>query len=511
MRPKLRISRTATLHNSRATALALLSGLLFFAPEPAGANPALVNPSFEIIGPNGSPTVHSPGVPGGAGVSAADAWGVFHNTVPATTTTAVLPSTLPGAGARMLQVQTDRVLNGINQVTGPPGSGPQKGIASAWVRVNSGVVGMGSGNHGNTGIDIQTTLTGTWEYLQAPNGQTPFNQILFYDQSGGADFYVEEADMLELQDWTPWIPLEYSNRFDEDAIPGGGGHAGDDPGQVLYTEPVDTPVDSNPRAAQDFFPLIEGGFEPDSQVDALANGGDGGFLELVADEAPLLLSLTGDPGPVQPVAVYREDIDGFQGIEFTQRDLHDLDPILPNELEDVDALEMWGDTGTPDQPGDANFYSLEFDQTASVWYDDPGGPPVVYLTPADIVGAVNQLGFDGVPGQADVDALMVQDTGSPRGIWDHGDAVLFSIRPFNAWDGGEVVYWEFGAAPEFLDHAGHLWDTGFDVAAAFGLATGQQDVDGLETVPVPEPGTVAGLLFGVPLLHVLDRRRRRPR
>lgn len=501
MGPNFQIARI-TLQTAAGMLLAGLYG------ASAGANPPLANPSFEIVGPNGSPTVHSPPVPGGAGISAADSWGVFHNTAPATTTTELVASTLPGGGARMIHVETDRVLNGINQVTGGPGSGPAKGIASAWVFVNSGVVGMGSGNHGNTGIDIQTSVTGLWEYLQAPSGQTPFNQILFYDMSSGADFYVEEADMLELQDLTAWVPLEYSNHFDENAVPGGGGHAGHDPGQVLYTEPIDTPVDINPRDAHDFFPLIEGQFEPDAQVDALANGGDGGFQDLLADEAPLLVSLIGDPAMPQPIAVYREDIDGFLGIEFTQRDLHDLDPVLPGELEDVDALEMWGDTGSADQPGDADFYSLEFDQGASVWYDAPGGA-VVYLTPGDVVGAVNQLGFDGIAGEADVDALMVQDTGVVPGVWDEGDAVLFSVRPFNAWDGGEIVYWEHGTTPEFLDHAGHLWDTSYDVALGFGIQTGQEDVDGLETIPVPEPGTLAALMCGVPFLHVLDRRRRR--
>jgi hypothetical protein len=481
----------------------LLLGLLCAS---AGANPPLANPSFEIVGAGGSPTVHSPPTPGGAGISAADSWGVFHNTAPATTWTELVPTTLPSGGARMIHVETDAIGNGLTQVTGPPFSGRLHGIASAWILTNSGVVGMGSGSHANTSIDIQTTATGAWEYLQAPSGQVPFNTIHFYDQSGGADFYVENAHLLELQDRTSWVSLEYSNRFDENGT-AAGGHGGDDPGQVLYTEPIDTPTDANPRDAHDFFPLLEGQFEPDVQVDALAHRGDGGFQDLLANAAPLLVSIVGDPGVAQPVAVYREDVGGALGIEFTQRDLHDLDPIAPGELDDVDALEMWGDTGLPDQPGDADFYSLELDQTAAVWYDGGSGP-VAYLFPADILAAINQLGFEAPLGGADVDALMVQDTGSVRGIWDYGDAVLFSIRAANNWDGGEIVYLEFGMAPRFLDHGGHLWDTSFEVAMGFGIPTGQEDVDGLETIPIPEPAAVGMLLCGVSLLGVLGRRRR---
>jgi hypothetical protein len=105
---------------------------------------------------------------------------------------------------------------------------------------------------------------------------------------------------------------------------------------------------------------------------------------------------------------------------------------------------------------------------------------------------------------------MVQDTGPLPGIWDEGDAVLFSIRPFNAWDGGEVVYWEFGAAPEFLVHGGHRWDTAFDVAGTFGVNVAHENVDALEAIPLPEPG-LAGLLCGVGLLRTLGGRRRRAR
>lgn len=480
--------------------LVLALCLVLSVSENADANPPLANPSFEIIGPAGSPTLHAPT----GGQSAAESWGVFHNTVPSTTTTEVSPSTLPGAGFRMICVETDGVSNGLNQVTGGVGSGAAHGIGSGWVWIRSGTVGMGTGNHGNTGIDVQTSVVGAWQYLQSPNGVSPMNQIVFYSVGGGAEFCVEEADMLELQDSSPFVPVEYSNDIDEKAIPGGGGHAGPDSGQILYTEPVDTPADMNPRDVHDFFPAIED-FEPDAQVDALANGGDGGFQDLTADLVPLLISLTADPTGANPIAVYREDIDGFAGAHYTQRDLDALDPLGP-EIEDLDALEMWGDTGSIDDPSDSNYYSLEFDFSASVWFDDGGGP-VVYLTPGDIVGAVNQLGFDGQPGDADVDALMVQDTGPMPGTWDEGDAVIFSIRPFGAWDGGEIVVWEFGLTPQFLEHGGHVWDTSFGVAALFGVDIDHENVDAIETIPVPEPGAVGSFLCGALLLGTLNRRR----
>jgi hypothetical protein len=484
---------------SAAVAIAAIVGI----PFAAAANPPLANPSFEVVGPNGPVTVNSTAAPGGAGLSAAESWGVFHNTAPATTTTELVPTTLPlaSAGVRMLHVVADRASNGIVGVTGPFGSGPVSAVASGWVLVNSGVVGMGSGNGGQTTLDVLSTTTGVWEYLQAPNGFSPVNEMIFYASGGPADFYVELADLTEIQE-IGLSRVEYSNLPDEQAVPGGGDHGAPDPGQVLYTEPIDLPTDSNPRDVVDFYPGIESGEEPDAQVDALANGADAGLLEVLSDSAGLLVSLAGDPGATQPIAAYEERIDGTTSEAFSHRDFNAVDVF--GDIDDVDALELWGEGASDDDPSDADYFSLEGDVGAvSVW-SHISGTPLPYIQQANIGAAVIQLGFNGSADEADLDALMVLDV-APHGVWGEGDEILFSIRAANNWDGGELVHLRFGAFPHFLEHGGHDWDTTFGVAGAFLGAVGiGEEVDAIE---LPEPDALAGLLCGGLCLIALERRR----
>ena len=75
-------------------------------------------------------------------------------------------------------------------ICGPPAYG------SAWVYVNSGCVGLGTGNGGSTGIDVSTCALGKWIFLQVQNGSSPANEFIVYasfGSSSGADYYVDNA------------------------------------------------------------------------------------------------------------------------------------------------------------------------------------------------------------------------------------------------------------------------------------------------------------------------------
>jgi len=174
---------------------------------PPGFNPAahpnlLKNPSFELVGPNGPATTITTNVPGGAGNSAAANWTLFTN-VAGTIHTQLLPSTKPGGGARMIHVVTNGDRNGLVQVFGPFNTGPAQTVASAWVYVRKGKVGIGTGNGGNTGIDALTVTQGKWEYLQACNGASPANEFIVYSVEGGADFYVDLTRVVAVREKTP--------------------------------------------------------------------------------------------------------------------------------------------------------------------------------------------------------------------------------------------------------------------------------------------------------------------
>jgi hypothetical protein len=477
--------------------------LLLLSPSISGANPPLANTSFEIVGPNGSPTATGPLVLGAAGFSAALRWSVFHNTA-GSTTTSIVSTTLGGSpGIRAMTVETDGDHNGIVQTTGGPNTGPVRCIAYGWVLVDVGVVGMGAGNGGSTqATSVVSTTTGAWEYLQVENFDTPCNEIVFYSIGGGADFTVDDVGLKEIQDIQAFQNVEYSNAIDERAIVGGGNHAGLDPGQILYTEPLDTLIDFNPMDVVDIYPAIESGDEPDAQIDALASGSDVGLDDVIDNTEALRVSFLGDPGAVTPVSVYREEITGTATEEFYQRDINF--PNLPGDLEDLDAMELWrsGDTFDLD---DSDFHSIEGDVGGTSVYQFLTGVPIAYITQAQIYGAISgSLNFLGVEGEVDVDALMVRDLGQ-AGIWDTGDEVLFSIRSADTWTGVEIVHWRFGAAATFLSHGGHLWDSAFVPSSSFPVTDADRDVDAIE---VPEPGAALGLLFGAAGLWCCNRYRR---
>lgn len=154
----------------------------------------LANPTFNSVGPNGSPTNVTTVVPGGAGNSAAANWTLFTNT-PGNVFTELLPSSR-NDGTRMIHVRTNGYGNGLVQVFQPFNSGPTKVISGAWIYVLSGRVCIGTGNGGNTGCDAYSSTIGQWQYVTASNGVVPANEFIIYSTTTtGADFYVDQASV----------------------------------------------------------------------------------------------------------------------------------------------------------------------------------------------------------------------------------------------------------------------------------------------------------------------------
>lgn len=306
-----------------------------------------------------------------------------------------------------------------------------------------------------------------------------------------------------------------------------------DPRQVLYTLPPDALGFPPPGDTYDFCDSID--------VDAIANRGDYLFWNLATEPpnhpwntANLLVSFEYDPdlagGVVgDNIAVYSEDILG----NTSPRWIHNLLPPPPkppnldrdgktlNDTLELDGLELWGPPGADD----ADYYSLIGDPIP-----DGGVPAVKYsvfcINPPDthvqipyiphsvIVAAVTSAALDTVPGEGhyegpeelvDLDALMVWDM-PVVGTWGADDAIIFSIRAAGNWDGGEIVVLEFGAAPRFLNHGGHAWNTAFGVSGAFNLAVATEEVDAIEAYPylssIP-PGTPTLTEWGLIVLVAL--------
>lgn len=161
----------------------------------------LKNPDFNLLSGGSVSSTTTVQVPGGAGTSAAANWTLFANTAPTHFYTEVKPSTrVPGT--RMMRVRTSGERNGLVQVF-PSGNpcdidGPDHTVAGAWVFVRSGKVGLGTGNGGNTHIDTESTTLNQWQYLTAPNGVSPANELILYSTSlSGADFDVDFASVNE--------------------------------------------------------------------------------------------------------------------------------------------------------------------------------------------------------------------------------------------------------------------------------------------------------------------------
>lgn len=172
----------------RMLAVALLVSLVTIE---ATAEPPLVNPGFEIIGPNGSRTTHraSDHTPT---PSAAEGWQAVGR--PSTrTTTELLPSTLPGGGARMIRVVAEDVGGGVQQRLSKTSVEATAATMSAWVFVRRGRVGLASDAAGEVATLVESSRVGRWELLEARQPADSNAAIVLRSLSPETEFYVDEV------------------------------------------------------------------------------------------------------------------------------------------------------------------------------------------------------------------------------------------------------------------------------------------------------------------------------
>ncbi|WP_284982363.1 SpvB/TcaC N-terminal domain-containing protein [Arthrobacter sp. efr-133-TYG-118] len=163
--------------------------------DPAGAGNLLANFSFDTPSAAGPSTlITSVEQPFGSGGSAADSWTTW-NIAATTTTTDLLPSTLPyGRGGSMVHITTGAAGCGVVQTFLPANTGPAQVVSSAWIYVLRGSVMIGTGDGGNTASDAVCDDTGQWMLVEAGNQHGPGNEIVIYSASAeGAEFYVDHA------------------------------------------------------------------------------------------------------------------------------------------------------------------------------------------------------------------------------------------------------------------------------------------------------------------------------
>ena len=231
---------------------------------------------------------------------------------------------------------------------------------------------------------------------------------------------------------------------------------------------------------------------------------------VVNNRAPLVVSTSFDQQIDGTVALAAERTGGsVESFATTTQVVNH--PHVGGRLRDINSVDLWGPEGQPH----AGFYSFGGDPNDIAVYSmnvlAPGGVRP-YLTSTDIAGA---LGNTALRPLIDVDAVMVRDVGTGLNPFDGefgpGDSIMFSIAPIpnpeggpDFFDGGEIWVWEHGQQAEYLQHGGHVWNTAFDVQAAFGSLS--ENIDALEAVGVPEPTTIALAVLGV--AGVLTTRRR---
>ena len=167
----------------------------------------LADPGFDsphgtgpvVVGPSADPSQDWAGGP-----SASAAWGVWNNSGKAVTTTELVATTRPGGNGTMMHVSTTAGGCGLVQVflQSAGRCGPRRVTTAAWVYVLSGTVIIGTGNGGETGIDATCDTTSQWHLLRAPNGVWPANEMIIYADGGPAEFYVDSAQVAEIEPWS---------------------------------------------------------------------------------------------------------------------------------------------------------------------------------------------------------------------------------------------------------------------------------------------------------------------
>lgn len=162
-----------------------------------GATNLAKNPSFEIVGPKGSPTSWHSGDPIPP-PSAARFWLMHTNDAGAIVASKLRPSTVSGpGGAQMLHFRAGGNEGGIVQQLSMT---PAKLMFSAWVYVRRGRVAIQT--HADStmqGPVAWSTKRNEWEQLRVCTDgtvQTGFFSIYNQDTAGG-DFFVDRVEIRE--------------------------------------------------------------------------------------------------------------------------------------------------------------------------------------------------------------------------------------------------------------------------------------------------------------------------
>ena len=252
---------------------------------------------------------------------------------------------------------------------------------------------------------------------------------------------------------------EFSDDFDRN--PDGSAN----PGNVLFFScgggipafggpPTNSPKDFNP-----------------GQVDSLARDNDRFFPEARDNQVPLLISVEDDPN------IYFEKPSGERNVW-----------VFDAAEEDLDGLEIWGDSLVTD-------YSLQGDPGGISLFSTSTTFPIT-ITQTQILNAIQGLGIglNLSAASIDVDATMRHAT---------LNQLMFSVAPIQDLGGGEIFVLNLvSGAAIYLNHGGHLWDTNFNVIAAFNVVN--ENVNAIEAVP--EPATAVLLGFGLLAVMACCRR-----
>lgn len=187
--------RLANLHQL-GNAVLLQAALACLIPLTTWGQNLVLNPGFEHPAKGVSPgttVTYTDACMGGT--TAAAEWSAWINTCPGDISTTLVPSTAPNGGSYMIHVVTNGIDNGIWYCCFA--SQPLT-TSSVWVYVNSGCVGMGTGDYANTSpMDEMTCVVGHWIQFKAPNGITPATEFIVYSViDGSADFYVDNARVV---------------------------------------------------------------------------------------------------------------------------------------------------------------------------------------------------------------------------------------------------------------------------------------------------------------------------